>query len=462
MTGEASEADGSMPGAGTADPSDDGSSRRDGPVEASSAGREAAREQLSMDVARPDDETGIRRRRWLAIGAGAALLATAFVFLVDPATPAIERSSVVIATVERGTLVRRVRAPGTLVPRNQRIVSAVTAGRVEQVRTEPGERVDSATVLLELSNPDVELEALQARKQLTEATSRLFELREQIGTEILEQRSTVADARATARAARRRADADSVLRERELIARNRALRSREEARAAETRLETSESRLAMLERVRDARLEAQRGQVDRLRSIRAYHRRRVESMQVRAGVAGVVQDLDLEPGQWIQPGTVLAVVAEPDRLKAELRVPQTEAREVRPGQDAVVDIRSDTIPGRVQRVNPDVQDGSVLVEVALEGPLPQGARPDLTVDGFIELERLEDVLHVARPARAREDGRARVFRLEPDGGSAVRSPVRFGAGSVERIQVRQGLESGDRIVVSSLDRFEDAERIRIE
>lgn len=413
-----------------------------------------------MDVAR--EETPDRRRWWYA-GAGAAALVTAALVLLglDPAAPSVERSAVLVGTVERGTLVQQVRGPGTLVPERVRIVSALTAGRVERVLSEPGQEVEPGTVLLELSNPEVELEALQAQQQLTEAHGRLMELRRSLGTEILMQEAAVADARAAQLDAVRTASADSVLAERGLISRNDGLRSREQADAAAARMEAASRRLELLRGTVDEQIAVQQEQVDRLRSIHDYQRRRVSSMRVDAGDAGVLQDLTLEVGQWVQSGTVLARVARPGQLKAEIRIPQTQARDVTVGQRALVDTRRDTIPGRVQRVDPNVQGGAVLVEVTLEGPLPPGTRPDLTVDGSVEVQRLDDVLHVLRPPQAQADARTGVFRLTADGQHAERVTVRFGASSVNRIQVLDGLREGDRILVSDVSRWDDEPRLRI-
>lgn len=413
-----------------------------------------------MDVAR--EETPDRRRWWYAGAGAAALVAAALVLLgLDPAAPSVERSAVLVGTVERGTLVQQVRGPGTLVPERVRIVSALTAGRVERILSEPGQEVEPGTVLLELSNPEVELEALQAQQQLTEAHGRLMELRRSLGTEILMQEAAVADARAAQLDADRTASADSVLAERGLISRSDGLRSRELADAATARMEAASRRLELLRGTVDEQIAVQQEQVDRLRSIHDYQRRRVSSMRVDAGDTGVLQGLTLEVGQWVQSGTVLARVARPGHLKAELRIPQTQARDVTVGQRALVDTRRDTIPGRVKRVDPNVQGGAVLVEVALEGPLPPGTRPDLTVDGSVEVQRLDDVLHVLRPPRARADARTGVFRLTDDGQHAERVTVRFGASSVNRIQVLEGLREGDRILVSDVSRWDDEPRLRI-
>lgn len=413
-----------------------------------------------MDVA---VESGPDRRRWW-YAAGAVLvvlLATVALVRLDPAVPSVERAAVLVGTVERGTLVQQVRGPGTLVPERVRIVSALTAGRVDRVLAEPGETVGAETVLLELSNPDVELEALQAQQQLTAAHGELMNLRRSLGSQLLEQEAAVATARAEWLDARREALADSSLAARELISRNNALRSAEQAEATAERLRAEEGRTELLRETKEDQLRVQEEQVERLRSIRAYQDRRVGSMRVTAGEEGVLQDLTLEVGQWVQSGTVLARVARPGQLRAELRIPQTQARDVQPGQPAVIDTRRETIPGRVKRVDPNVQGGSVLVEVTLEGELPPGARPDLSVDGSIEVRRLEDVFHVQRPPAVQADGRVGVFVLDRDGTTARRTSVRFGAGSVDRIEVLEGLEAGDRVIVSDMSRWDDQERVRI-
>lgn len=414
-----------------------------------------------MDVA---VESGPDRSRWWIAAAGAVALVLAGVLLVrlDPAVPSVDRATVLVDEVRRGTLVQEVRGPGVLVPERVRIVSALTAGRVDRVLAEPGQTVEPGTVLLELSNPDVELEALQAQRQLTAAHGELMSLRRSLGTELLQQEAAVAAARADWLDARRQAVVDSTLAARELISRNDALRSAEQAEAKAEKLRTERERTELLRETMSDQVLVQEEQVDRLRSIREYQARRVASMRVTAGETGVLQDLTLEVGQWVQSGTVLARVARPGRLRAELRVPQTQARDLQPGQRALVDTRREIVPGRVKRVDPNVQNGSVLVEVTLEGELPAGARPDLSVDGSIEVRRLEDVLHVQRPPAVQAESRAGVFVLEGDGGVARRTSVRFGAGSVDRIAVEDGLRAGDRVIVSDMSRWDDEERVRIE
>lgn len=415
-----------------------------------------------MDI--PRDDTGRKRRRYLWIGLGVVAVGalTVFVANLEPAAPSVERDILLFGQVERGSFVREVRGPGTLVPERIVFVSAVAGGRVEEVMVEPGTEVAQGAVLLELSNPDVELEALQAERQLTDARASLVQLRRNLRSQVLTQEAEVADARAVAAEARRRAAADSVLVERELISRNEASRTAEEARAAQVRLETAERRLQLLEETLDEEIGVQEEQVIRLESIQEYQRRRVASMTLRAPTDGVLQDLDLEVGQWIQSGTTLARVAQPGRLKAEVRIPETQARDVQIGQEALIDLRTDSVPGRVRRVDPNVQNGSVLVEVTLEDALPPGARPDLSVDGTIVIERLRNVLHVERPAYGQSNATVSLFRVTDGGDGAVRTTVRLGRSSVNRIEVVDGLEEGDRIILTDMSRWDDADRVRIE
>lgn len=414
-----------------------------------------------MDVSRESDSTDRRRLVAIGLSVGTVLLLSA-IFLLEPAAPEVSRSEVVLGTVVRGDMLRRVRGSGFLVPEKMRYVAAMTAGRVERIRVQPGEEVEPDDILLELSNPDVELQALRAREQWSAAQTRLLELRESLTARRLEQEADVASVRAEFRRARREAEADSILAQRQLIAANRARDSRDRARALATRLRTEEDRLAVIERSTEAQLAAQREQVERLRSIYEHHQRRLESMEVRAGASGIVQDLTLEVGQWVQAGTRLARVADPSVLVAELRVPQASSGEVRAGQAAKVVVNADTVPGVVRRVEPSVSEGTVPVEVQIEDPLPDGARADMSVTGTIRIEILRDVLHVPRPVYARPDLRTSVFRLVDGGGAAVRTSVRFGSGSASRIQVLDGLADGDTIILSDMSRWEDRERVQLD
>ncbi len=414
----------------------------------------------AMDVRRQPKGN---RKRNLFIGVGAlAVLVSAYLFSrLEPAAPTVDRNVIVLGTVERGEMVREVRGQGTLVPERVQFVAAVTAGRVESVHFEPGQEVSANDVLVVLSNPDVELQVLEAEQQWTAARATLVSLRQTLGTGVLSQEASVANARARYQEARRQAEAFDQMVANEWVSENEHQNARDNADAIEELLRTEQARLELLRSTIDERLAVQRDQVDRLADIHRYYKERAANMKVVAGAAGVLQDFDLEVGQWVQSGTTLARVAQPDRLKAELRIPQTQARDVQVGQTAFVDTRRDTIPGRVRRVDPNVQGGSVLVEVTLEGDMPAGTRPDLNVEGMIELERLSDVLYAGRPTYGQSQSTVGLFRVTEDGNTAERVPVQLGRSSVNQIEVLAGLQEGDVIILSDMSRYDDVDRVRI-
>lgn len=413
-----------------------------------------------MDVRRTP--AGKRKRNlWIGAGVLALIALTFFISQLEPAAPSVDRDIQLFGTVERGSFVREVRGSGTLVPEQIVYVAALTGGRVEQVLKQPGETVEPTDVLVVLSNPDVELEALEAQRNLTSARANLQDLELTLRQGILQQEASVAQSEADYQNAQREADQLAELVENGTVSRNEASRAIEAARAARVRLDTERSRLDLMRSSMEGQLEIQRDQVQRLASIVEYREGRVASMQVAAQASGILQDMSLEIGQFVQSGTTLARVAQPGRLKAEIRIPETQARDVSIGQPVVIDTRTDSVAGAVRRVDPNVQNGSVLVEVRITEELPPGARPDLSVDGTIELERLEDVLYVDRPAYAQTNGTVSVFRLTENGNEAVRITVRLGRSSVNEIEVLEGLEEGDVIILSDLSRIQDADRIRI-
>lgn len=404
------------------------------------------------------------------IAAGVTVLVAGTVALsrIEPAAPSVERATLVVDTVRRGPLVRQVRAPGTLVPEHVRIISAVTAGRVEQRTVRPGTTVEPGTVLLELSNPDVQLQLLEAERQLAAAEASLVSQRTALVANRLAQEATVATVASEQAEAKRQADAIASLGERRLASTNEVARANDRAAEFGSRVRIERERLRLMGSTVQRQLALEESNVQRLRAIVQFQRDRVTSMRVTAGEPGVLQQMNLELGQWVVPGQELARVAQPGRLKAVLRVPETQARDVVVGQAVQVDTRlssgggaSSVVPGRVMRVDPAVQNGTVTVEVALEGALPKGARGDLSVDGTIELERLPDVLSVARPAYGQPESTVGIFRLEPDGAHAVRVPVQLGRASVNAVEIVRGLKPGDRIIVSDLSQFDGSERLRL-
>jgi HlyD family secretion protein len=413
-----------------------------------------------LDIPR---DPGRRNRRYVPIVLGVVLLVglSAVLWSMEPAAPSVDRSTIWTDSVRRGEFVRQVRGPGTLVPEQARWIVAVTSGRVERLHVQPGSQVTAETVLLELSNPDVQVEGLNAERQLAAAEAELSNLAVTLATQRLEQRSRVAQIQSERRETLRRLEASRELAERQLIPRMDIQRLEDEAVEVEMRLGLERERLELLDRSLDQRVDAQRRQIDRLRAISEFQHGRAESMLVRATTAGVVQDFTLEIGQWVMPGQTLARVVEPERLMAVLRVPETQARDVSVGQPVSVDTRNGIVPGHVRRVDPAVQQGAVAVEVALDGALPRGARPDLSIEGTIQVDRVGETLFMGRPAYGQANSLVSVWKVVDGGKGAVRVPVRLGLSSVNTIEVLDGLSPGDVVILSDLSAYDAHERIRL-
>jgi HlyD family secretion protein len=397
----------------------------------------------------------------IAGGILAAVAGTVALTRLEPAAPSVERATLWIDTVRQGTLLRQVRAPGTLVPEHVRIISAVTAGRIEQLVTRAGTAVTPSTVLVQMTNPDVQLEALEAERQLGTAESNLVSLRNQLQSAKLQQQATVATITTEANDAVRQAEVFEALDKKGLSSANEVARARERAQEFQSRRKIEQERLAMLTQTLARQLVLEETNVQRMRAVAQFQRDRVTSMNVTAGEEGVLQQLDLELGQWVVPGQILARVAQPGKLKAVLRVPETQAKDIVMGQPTSVDTRNGLVAGRVSRVDPAVQNGTVTVEVALEGALPRGARADLSVDGTIEIERLQNVLSVGRPAYGQPESQVGLFVLDPDGKTARRVQAKLGRASVNAIEVVQGLKPGDKVIISDVSQWDGQERLRI-
>jgi multidrug resistance efflux pump len=397
----------------------------------------------------------------IAGGIIAAVAGTVALTRLEPAAPSVERATLWVDTVRQGTLLRQVRAPGTLVPEHVRIISAVTAGRIEQLVTRPGTTVNTSTVLLQMTNPDVQLQALEAERQLGAAEANMVSLRNQLETTKLQQQATVATITTEANDARRNAEVFEALDKKGLSSTNEVARARERADELTSRRAIEQRRLTMLQQTLGRQLALEEANVERMRAVAQFQRDRVASMNVVAGEEGVLQQLDLELGQWVVPGQILARVAQPGKLKAVLRVPETQAKDIVLGQPTSVDTRNGLVSGRVSRVDPAVQNGTVTVEVALEGALPRGARADLSVDGTIEIERLQNVLSVGRPAYGQPESTVGLFVLDPDGKAARRVQAKLGRASVNAIEVVQGLKPGDKVIISDVSQWDGQERLRI-
>lgn len=396
-----------------------------------------------------------------SIAAAGLLLATLGISRLKPAAPSLEGSTLYTDTVKRGTMLRQVRGPGSLVPENLRIVSAMTAGRVERVLVRPGAPVEAGTLLIELSNPDVQLEGLDAERQVKVAEADLANLRSTLESQRLLSVSTVATVRSELRQAERDVKVAERLQQEGLGSAMEIERAGDAVEQMRSRFESEQARLVVLTESLKAQLELRRSEVDRLRAIARFQRDRVSSMQVLAGAEGVVQSLSLEPGQWVNPGQELARVAGQERLKAVLRIPESEARDVTLGLKVVVDTRNGTVAGHVSRVDPGSQNGTVGVDVALDGELPKGARPDLSVDGVIEIDRLDNVLYMARPVEGSSESTARLFRIASGGRWAERVTVKLGRGSYQSIEILEGLNEGDRVILSDMSQWERSDRVNL-
>ena len=414
----------------------------------------------SMDVPRI-----AKRRRPIYIvgsvgGLAIALVALALVSAGSP-EPTVERSSLVIDSVRRGTMVRDVNAAGTLVPERVRIIAAVTAGRVEQLPVRPGTQVTPETILVELSNPDVELERLDSERNLNATEAALSEQQGLAQTQRLVQEGALASLRSQVAEAHRQLRIFEVLDSSRMVAKTELATARDRARELDIREALERERLQVMSATAARQVALQTRQVAHLKSISRFQSARVASMHVRAGESGVLQELPLELGQWVNPGMLLARVAEPGRLKAVLRVPEAQARDVAVSQRVSIDTRNGIISGRVVRIAPASQGGAVEVEVLLEGELPKGARAEQAIDGMIELERLPNVLYVARPANAEAGSMINLYKLTRDGKSAERVRAHVGAISASTIQIRSGLNAGDKVIVSELGAAEGAARVRL-
>ncbi len=413
-----------------------------------------------MDIPR---EPKSKKKRWFWIAGGiiGVVVITVALGRLGPAAPSVDKNTIYTGVVQRGEMVRRVRGPGTLVSEQIRWVVALTAGRVERILVQPGEEVDSATTLLILSNPDVEIQALQAQSQLAAEQARLVDLKTNLQTQRLSQASQVETVRALYQESMRNLRRDEELAEKGLISDIDLQNSRDRADEFESRLQIENQRLAVMTQAVESQLAAQRGQVERLRQIAEFQVNLIQSMRVPAGVSGVLADQPLEEGQWVRPGDNLARVVQPGRLRAELRIPETQARDVAIGQVALIDTRSDTIMGHVVRIDPAVQSNTVTVDVRLEGELPREARPDLSVDGTIEIERLADVLYVGRPAYGQANSLVGLFKVVEDGNAAIRVTVRLGRHSVNTIEVIDGLIEGDIVILSDMSAWDAYDRVRL-
>lgn len=417
-----------------------------------------------MDIHRPDLKQRSQRRRtiYLASAVMAVLLAGWAVASLEPAAPDVARASLWLDTVKRGDMLREVRGPGTLVPREIRWIAAETNARVERIVVKPGASVQADTVILELANPELIDQQLGAEATLKAAEADYQAHRMTLESQLLDQRVTLAGVISEHESARLQAEAERGLAESGIIPRIQSRRSELLTEQLKLRTGIERERIAKFEKTIAAQLAADRARLDQLRNVAELRRRQVDGLHLKAGIAGVLQQVPVQEGQQVVAGTNLARVAKPGDLMAELRIPETQVRDVALGQNVRVDTRNGIVAGQVIRIDPAVINGSVQVDVELGGELPAGARPDLSVDGTIEIERLTDVLYVGRPAYGQPESEVRLFRLEPDGGHARRVPVQLGRASVSQIEIGAGLNVGDQIILSDISQWDTYDRLTIE
>jgi HlyD family secretion protein len=416
-----------------------------------------------MDIPRPERKRQ-KRIRQSAIGGGLviALIAVTMVLArLEPAAPSVARASVWVDSVREGEMLRQVRGPGVLVPREIRWIAAQTDGRVERVLVRAGAEAAPDTVLVELSNPDLVQQTEEARFAVQAAEAELTEMKLRLRSQQLDQRAALALASAEYEGARLQAEAEQSLVEDGIVPMITFQRSELLAEQLKIRVEIEQERFEQFAASMDAQIASQDARVEQARNVYQRRRDQVESLQVRAGLAGVLQHVLVEEGQRVTLGANIARVARPDELQAELQIAETQARDVQLGQRVRVDTRNGIVEGVVTRIDPAVRSGTVQVDVELVGKLPRGARPDLSVDGTIEIERLEHVAFTGRPVYGQPDSTISLFKLVDDGRYAVRVPVQIGRTSVNAVEILQGLAPGDQVILSDTSAWDEYDRIRL-
>lgn len=419
-----------------------------------------------MDIARPEFKQQKRRRQimWSAVGLVCLAGVTIGVSRLKPAAPEVERSTVWTDTVKRGNMLRQVRGLGSLIPSQEftRQIPAETEATVVRILKLPGSQVKADTILLEMNNSQVEQAAVDAKLQLKAAEAEYQSLRVTLQSNLMNQKAGAATVNSDYTQAKLQADTDKALYDLGVISGLAYKNSKSKSDELTTRNNIEGERLDINQKAIETQLAEQQAKVDEIRALADLKQKQLDALKVRAGIEGVLVDLPLQVGQHVTPGTMLAKVVQPDHLMAELKIPETQARDVQIGQPSVVDTHNGTVSGEVMRVDPAVQNGTVTVDVKLTGELPKGARPDLSVDGTVDLENLTDVLYVGRPAFGQENSTISLFKLDADAKGAVRVPVKVGRASVNSIQVIEGLHEGDTVILSDMSRNDNTDRIRLD
>ncbi len=416
-----------------------------------------------MDFARPDAQRKKKNRRILytAVGLAVVLLVTVALARLKPAVPTVERATVWTDTVKRGPMLREVRGLGTLIPETIRLIPAATDGQVQQRYVLPGTPVKADTVILDLINPELEQSTLDAEFQLKGAQAEYNNINAQLQNQLMEQRSRAAAIRSAYHTAQLQMESNEKLEKNGLVSVLIVKTSEVQAEELGKQNDLAEQQVETFANSIDAQLAVQQSKVDDQRALYELKKSQLDQLHVRPGIDGVLQELDVEVGQKVTMGTVLARVAQPTHLKAQLKIAETQAKDVVIGQKASVDTHNGVIPGRVMRIDPAVVNGTVTVDIGLDGPLPSGARPDLSVEGTIEINRLPDVLYVGRPVHGEPDTTVGLFKLVDDGKAAERVQVTLGRTSVNTVEITKGLQAGDQVILSDMSAWDNFDRVQL-
>jgi HlyD family secretion protein len=419
----------------------------------------------AMDISRPDIKQKKIRRQWIAGGCAVVVLAAIafFVTRLKPAAPEVDRATVWTDSVKRGPLLRQVRGPGSLVPREDkiRLIPSETEATVVRIRVLPGAKVEPDTILMDLVDPQLQQELLDAQLQMKGAEADYINTRAKVQSDLMDQKAAAATVGADHTQAQLQAQTDKSLFDLGVISGLTYSASKGKADELTTRNDLEKQRLTLNEKTIETQLAVQQTKVDQAKALLGLKQKQLDALSVRAGISGVLVELPHQVGEHVAPGTTLAKVVQPDQLKASLKIAETQARDIQIGQPAEIDTHNGVINGKVMRIDPAVLNGTVTVDVELAGALPQGARPDLSVDGTIDLDRMSDVLYVGRPAFGNENSTISLFRQGTDGKTAVRVPVKVGRASVNSIQVLEGLQEGDTVILSDMSRWDNTDRIRL-
>ena len=395
------------------------------------------------------------------LGLVAISVITLGVSRLKPAAPSLERATALIETVKRGPMLRDVHGTGTLVAEDIRVIAASTAGRVERVLVHPGTPVNPRTILVELSNPELQQSVVDTEYQLRAAEAEQKNLKVRLESDRMTQEAAAATVRAEYQQAKLQLDADEELAKQGVLPALSLNLSRVRTEDLANRYQIEQKRLEVRKRSEEAQLAAQQARNSQLQALLKLKQEQVQNLRVAAGTSGVLQQMTAEEGQQVVPGTNLARVVEPQHLKAELKIAETQVKDIQIGQKSQIDTRNGIIPGHVSRMDPAAQQGTFTVDVALDGELPAGARPDLTVDGTIELERLDDVIYISRPAFGQAQSTIKMFKLDDEGKTATRVQVKLGRSSVSAVEILEGLQPGDRVIISDTSSMDAFDHIRL-